>query len=134
MGMCHAAPVAAPKTFLPHKDKPVAEPLANEYKEVAWGVKKIGEKVSPFWINRWNCGELDVKIDVKYCGICHTDVVFAGNDVGGGMYPMVPGHEIVGTVTEIGDKVTKVSVGDSVGVGVMVDSCRECTKCKQGEE
>ncbi|PAW33875.1 hydroxyacid dehydrogenase [Pantoea vagans] len=76
----------------------------------------------------------DVKIEILYCGVCHSDLHMARNEWGVSRYPLVPGHEIVGRVVATGDNVTKFSVGETVGVGVMVDSCRECHFCQQQEE
>ncbi|MGY3111986.1 putative zinc-type alcohol dehydrogenase-like protein [Pantoea eucalypti] len=76
----------------------------------------------------------DVKIEILYCGVCHSDLHMARNEWGVSRYPLVPGHEIVGRVVDKGDNVTRFSVGDTVGVGVMVDSCRECHFCQQQEE
>ncbi|WP_442798068.1 NAD(P)-dependent alcohol dehydrogenase [Pantoea vagans] len=76
----------------------------------------------------------DVKIEILYCGVCHSDLHMARNEWGVSRYPLVPGHEIVGRVVSKGDNVTKFSVGETVGVGVMVDSCRECHFCQQHEE
>lgn len=76
----------------------------------------------------------DVAIDILYCGVCHSDLHTARNEWGGTSYPNVPGHEIVGRVTQVGPGVTKFKVGDLVGVGCMVDSCRECESCKEGVE
>jgi uncharacterized zinc-type alcohol dehydrogenase-like protein len=76
----------------------------------------------------------DVLIDIKFCGICHSDIHNAHNDWGTGIFPMVPGHEITGVVTAVGTEVTKFSVGDRVGVGCFVDSCGECEYCLSGEE
>lgn len=76
----------------------------------------------------------DVVIDILYCGVCHTDIHIAQNDWGGTNYPVVPGHEIIGRVTAVGDEVTKYGEGDLVGVGCMVDSCRHCGPCEQGLE
>ena len=72
----------------------------------------------------------DVKIEILYCGVCHSDLHMARNEWGVSRYPLVPGHEIVGRVVDKGDNVTRFSVGDTVGVGVMVDSCRECHFCQ----
>jgi alcohol dehydrogenase (NADP+) len=94
-------------------------------------------KFEPFDFNRRPVGELDVLIDVLYCGICHSDIHQARNewpDVMPAMYPMVPGHEIVGRVSEVGKEVTKFKVGDTAGIGCFVDSCRECEPCKTGVE
>ena len=76
----------------------------------------------------------DVKIDILYCGVCHSDLHMARNEWAVSRYPLVPGHEIVGRVRETGAAVTNFKVGDVVGVGVMVDSCRECHFCQQQEE
>ncbi|MZQ81187.1 alcohol dehydrogenase catalytic domain-containing protein [Paenibacillus sp. 5J-6] len=76
----------------------------------------------------------DVSIDIKFSGICHSDIHIAHGDWAGGIFPMVPGHEIAGIVTAVGEKVTKFAVGDRVGVGCYVDSCGECEYCLRGEE
>lgn len=85
-------------------------------------------------INRGKCGENDVRFEMLYCGICHSDIHLADNHLGGTMYPIVSGHELIGRVTEIGSKVSKFAVGDNVGVGCMVDSCMDCKYCEEGEE
>ena len=84
----------------------------------------------PFTFERREPGPHDVQIDVLYCGICHSDLHQARNDWRGSIYPMVPGHEIVGRVTRVGAHVTKVKVGDFAGVGCMVDACRTCSSCE----
>src|SRR6185437_9454637 len=76
----------------------------------------------------------DVQIEILYCGVCHSDLHTVRNEWGGTVYPVVPGHEIVGRVTAVGDKVTKFKVGDLAGIGCLVDSCRECDNCKEGLE
>jgi uncharacterized zinc-type alcohol dehydrogenase-like protein len=76
----------------------------------------------------------DVVIDVKFCGVCHSDIHQARDEWGGSEFPMVPGHEIAGVVKQVGSKVTKFKVGDPVGVGCIVDSCRHCSHCEQGLE
>jgi len=76
----------------------------------------------------------DVSIEILYCGVCHTDIHFVENDWGMTVYPVVPGHEIIGRVTAVGAEVTGFKAGDMVGVGCMVDSCRECSSCTQGLE
>ncbi|MFC5799756.1 NAD(P)-dependent alcohol dehydrogenase [Streptomyces formicae] len=83
-------------------------------------------------IQRRAVREHDVLIEIKYAGICHSDIHQARNGWGEGIFPMVPGHEIAGVVTEVGPGVTRFAVGDRVGVGCMVDSCRECDNCKAG--
>ncbi|KAF9601599.1 hypothetical protein IFM89_020515 [Coptis chinensis] len=79
-------------------------------------------------------GEEDVTIKILFCGICHSDLHTIKNEWGNAQYPIVPGHEIAGTVTSVGNGVTKFKVGDNVGVGVQVSSCRNCDNCKQDEE
>ncbi|MFF8317458.1 NAD(P)-dependent alcohol dehydrogenase [Streptomyces bobili] len=85
-------------------------------------------------IERRQVREFDVLIDIKFAGICHSDIHQAREGWGEAIFPMVPGHEIAGVVTEVGPGVTKFAVGDRVGVGCMVDSCRECDNCKAGLE
>ncbi|MGW6687703.1 NAD(P)-dependent alcohol dehydrogenase [Streptomyces sp. NPDC054961] len=79
-------------------------------------------------------GAHDVLIDIKFAGICHSDIHQATDGWGEGIYPMVPGHEIAGVVSEVGADVTRFAVGDRVGVGCFVDSCRECAYCLRGQE
>lgn len=91
----------------------------------------------PFSFERRDLRPNDILIDIQYCGICHSDIHQAKNEWAGmvpAAYPMVPGHEIVGKVTQIGDAVTKFSVGDTAGIGCFVDSCGECPSCKGGIE
>ncbi|MFJ1972226.1 NAD(P)-dependent alcohol dehydrogenase [Streptomyces sp. NPDC087903] len=85
-------------------------------------------------IERRPVGEFDVLIDVKFAGICHSDIHQAREGWGEAIFPMVPGHEIAGIVSEVGSGVTRFRVGDRVGVGCLVDSCRECDNCKAGLE
>jgi uncharacterized zinc-type alcohol dehydrogenase-like protein len=85
-------------------------------------------------IERRAVREFDVLIDIKFAGICHTDIHLVREGWGEAIFPMVPGHEIAGVVSEVGPGVTKYKVGDRVGVGCMVDSCRECDNCKAGQE
>ncbi|TWH08967.1 putative zinc-type alcohol dehydrogenase-like protein [Rhodococcus rhodochrous J45] len=85
-------------------------------------------------IERRDVGPNDVLIDIAYAGICHTDVSRARSEFGKTHYPLVPGHEIAGIVSAVGDKVTKFAEGDRVGIGCFVDSCRECDRCKAGLE
>ncbi len=89
----------------------------------------------PYTFERREPKDFDVVIDIKYCGICHSDIHMVRDEWGfGAPFPMVPGHEIAGVVKAIGPKVKKYKVGDHVGVGCMVDSCRECAHCKQDLE
>ncbi|MDQ0429316.1 putative zinc-type alcohol dehydrogenase-like protein [Planomicrobium stackebrandtii] len=85
-------------------------------------------------IKRRDLDTQDVLIEIKYSGICHSDIHTAHGEWGPVNYPLVPGHEIAGIVTEVGSEVTKYKVGDRVGVGCMVDSCGECENCEKGEE
>jgi alcohol dehydrogenase (NADP+) len=90
--------------------------------------------LKPYSFERREPGNNDVVIDIQYCGICHTDIHQVNDEWGGSTYPMVPGHEIVGIVKEVGPKVTRYSVDDRVGVGCFVDSCRKCSSCVKGLE
>ena len=90
--------------------------------------------LQPFSFERREVGENDVLIAIEYCGICHSDVHQARDEWGGSIFPMVPGHEIVGRIAKFGSKVTKFHQGDAVGVGCMVNSCRTCPSCKDGFE
>lgn len=90
--------------------------------------------LAPFRFERRDARVDDVVINIEYCGVCHSDLHQARNDWGISQYPIVPGHEIVGRVTALGDNVTKFKVGDLVGIGCMVDSCRTCSPCQAGLE
>jgi alcohol dehydrogenase (NADP+) len=90
--------------------------------------------LAPFSFDRRDPLDHDVLIDIKYCGICHSDIHQARDEWGGSLFPMVPGHEIAGVVTAVGRAVTRYKVGDSVGVGCFVDSCRKCAPCRAGLE
>jgi uncharacterized zinc-type alcohol dehydrogenase-like protein len=85
-------------------------------------------------IERRALGRHDVQIDIRFCGICHSDIHQVDQDWGRGLFPMVPGHEIAGVVTAVGPAVTRFAAGDRVGVGCFVDSCGECEQCTAGEE
>nr|WP_064570529.1 NAD(P)-dependent alcohol dehydrogenase [Gordonia sp. LAM0048] len=90
--------------------------------------------LEPTTIERRDLGPNDVSIDIAFAGICHSDIHTARDEWGGTKFPVVPGHEIAGTVAAVGDDVTRYAVGDRVGVGCFVDSCRECEPCRLGEE
>jgi uncharacterized zinc-type alcohol dehydrogenase-like protein len=92
------------------------------------------DELKPFEIVRREPGPYDVLIDIKFCGVCHSDIHQARDEWGGAIFPMVPGHEIAGVVSRVGDKVSKFKVGDHVGVGCIVDSCGKCDSCKEGLE
>jgi uncharacterized zinc-type alcohol dehydrogenase-like protein len=100
----------------------------------AYAVQSATTPLGPHDIERRNPGPHDVQIEILYCGICHSDIHQARNEWGGSIYPMVPGHEIVGRVTAIGAHVSKFKVGELAGVGCFVDSCRTCPNCQAGEE
>ena len=91
-------------------------------------------KLEPFNFSRRDPGPNDVLLQIDYCGICHSDIHQARGEWGNSTYPMVPGHEVTGHVTRVGARVTKFKVGDLVGVGCFVDSCRICSSCKDGLE
>lgn len=90
--------------------------------------------LQPFSFERRDVGAHDVLIRISHCGICHSDIHQARNEWGNSIFPMVPGHEIVGTVMQIGTSVTRFRVGDTAGVGCFVDSCRTCASCREGQE
>ncbi|CAB5066057.1 MAG: alcohol dehydrogenase catalytic domain-containing protein [Actinobacteria bacterium] len=90
--------------------------------------------LQPWQFSRRNLGICDLKIEIHYSGICHSDIHQAREEWGSAIFPMVPGHEIAGIVSEIGNSVSKFKVGDRVGVGVFVDSCRNCANCRSGDE
>lgn len=90
--------------------------------------------LGPYAFERREPREHDVAIDIKFCGICHSDIHQAREEWGEAIFPMVPGHEIAGIVTAVGSQVTKYKVGDKVGVGCFVDSCRTCDQCQHGFE
>ena len=92
------------------------------------------DKLEPFSFTRREPGAHDVLLEIDFCGICHSDIHQARGEWGNSVYPMVPGHEIVGHVTRVGPRVTKFKAGDVVGVGCFVDSCRTCSPCREGEE
>ena len=100
----------------------------------AYGTDAPDANLKQMEIDRREVTTKDVEIDILYCGICHSDLHTARNEWHGTVYPNVPGHEIVGRITKVGDDVTKYKVGDLTAVGCMVDSCRECEQCKQGSE
>ncbi|HEX7341031.1 MAG TPA: NAD(P)-dependent alcohol dehydrogenase [Rhodanobacteraceae bacterium] len=90
--------------------------------------------LGPFVIERRAMGLHDVQIDIDYCGVCHSDIHQVRDEWSKGLFPMVPGHEIVGHVSAIGGEVNRWKVGDVVGVGCFVDSCRHCDACREGDE
>ncbi|XP_002534367.3 probable mannitol dehydrogenase [Ricinus communis] len=111
---------------LPEKEHP--------RKAFGWAARDQSGVLSPFTFSRRETGEKDVSFKVLYCGMCHSDLHMVKNEWGTSTYPLVPGHEIVGVVTEVGSKVEKIKVGDKVGVGCMVGSCRSCNNCNKDLE
>ena len=100
----------------------------------AFAATAADQPLSPYSFERRDPGPDDVAIEIKYCGVCHSDLHVVKNDLGGTRYPIVPGHEIAGVVTAVGANVTRFKEGDRVGVGCMVDSCRTCSACREGLE
>ena len=100
----------------------------------AYAAKNATSQLAPFSLTRREVGAHDVLIEIAYCGVCHSDIHQARDEWGGSIFPMVPGHEIVGKVTKVGASVSKFKVGDLAGVGCFVDSCRVCPSCKEGVE
>ena len=100
----------------------------------AFGATSPTAPLSALTIERRNVGPNDVLIDIAYCGVCHSDIHLSRGEWGEIPYPLVPGHEIAGTVAAVGAEVTAHAVGDRVGVGCMVDSCGDCTHCEAGNE
>ncbi|HEJ9095723.1 NAD(P)-dependent alcohol dehydrogenase [Serratia odorifera] len=103
-------------------------------KVLGYAAKSAQVPLAPFEFTRRDPRPDDVVFEVLYCGVCHSDLHQARNDWGISLYPLVPGHEVIGRVTAVGDQVTGVKLGDIVGVGCMVDSCRQCQPCQQGLE
>lgn len=100
----------------------------------AFAAVSASEKMCTIEVQRRDLREHDVEFDVLYCGICHSDLHCIKNDWGNAMYPVVPGHEIVGRVRAVGAKVEKFAVGDLIGVGCIIGSCGHCEHCHEGEE
>ena len=103
-------------------------------KTPAYAAQSPTRPLAPFPIERREPGPRDVMIDILYCGVCHSDIHQARGEWGSSAFPMVPGHEIVGRVRQVGREVTKFRAGDLAGVGCFVDSCRECEQCRSGLE
>lgn len=101
---------------------------------IGYAAQTAKSPMAPFKFERRALRPNDVAMEILYCGVCHSDLHQARDDWGFSMYPIVPGHEIVGRVTEIGSAVKRYKVGDAVAVGCMVDSCQECDQCRKGEE
>jgi alcohol dehydrogenase (NADP+) len=106
----------------------------STFQTLGYAANSNTSPLAPFRFERRNPGPKDVQIDILYCGVCHSDLHQIRNEWAGTTYPIVPGHEIVGRVARVGDKVTKLKVGDVAAVGCLVDSCRTCQSCKEGLE
>ncbi|WP_026449979.1 NAD(P)-dependent alcohol dehydrogenase [Aequorivita capsosiphonis] len=100
----------------------------------AYGAISEKEPLKPLDIKRREVGENDVKLEISFCGVCHSDIHTVRNEWGGSKYPVVPGHEIIGRISKVGQNVKNFKEGDLVGVGCMVDSCQECEQCKKDLE
>jgi uncharacterized zinc-type alcohol dehydrogenase-like protein len=99
-----------------------------------YAARSADQPLAPFAFERRTPGPHDVRIDILYCGVCHSDLHTARDEWQNTLYPSVPGHEIVGRITAVGNAVDGFKIGDIAGVGCMVDSCRQCASCKEGEE
>jgi uncharacterized zinc-type alcohol dehydrogenase-like protein len=106
----------------------------NMLKSIGYGVTDAKSPLHPLRFERREPGPYDVQIEIMYCGVCHSDLHTVRNEWGNTVYPVVPGHEIVGRVTRVGEHVTRFNEGDIAGVGCMVDSCQHCTSCAEGLE
>lgn len=106
----------------------------STYESKAFAALEPNKDLVPYKYKVKSCGPNDAKVRVLYCGICHSDIHMVKNEWFEGEFPMVPGHEIIGIVDEVGEKVTKVKVGECVGIGCMVDSCMNCGGCKDKYE
>lgn len=100
----------------------------------AYAAQNPTTPLTPFNFERRDVGAHDVQIEILYCGVCHSDIHQVRDEWGGSIFPMVPGHEIVGRISAVGSAVTKFKTGDLAGIGCFVDSCRECENCKSGLE
>lgn len=103
-------------------------------KAKSYAAPAAGERLINWDFERREVGPHDVQIDIKFCGVCHSDIHQVRDEWGAGIFPMVPGHEIVGVVSKVGGHVKKYKAGDLVGVGCLVDSCRTCRNCNDGLE
>jgi uncharacterized zinc-type alcohol dehydrogenase-like protein len=114
--------------------RPRSQAITEKRATPAYAAQAPDTPLAPFQIERREVRPHDVQLEILYCGVCHSDLHMARNEWKQTIYPVVPGHEIVGRVTAVGNKVTKFRSRDLAGVGVMVDSCRECINCRKGLE
>lgn len=103
-------------------------------KSLGYAGKNTTDDLEKWEFERKELGEFDILVDIRYCGVCHSDIHFIRGDYGEPKFPLVPGHEITGIVTQIGSGVSKFKVGDRVGIGCIYSSCGKCTNCDNGEE
>jgi len=106
----------------------------NMIETYGYALHEAKGRLSPFRFQRRSPGEHDILLEIMYCGICHSDILAAHDTTGRSLFPMVPGHEIVGRVVGTGDKVTRFKEGDVAGIGCIADSCRCCAPCRDGDE
>lgn len=99
-----------------------------------YAANAASKPLEPFSFDRQEVGPNDIQIEIQYCGVCHSDIHQVRDEWGGSIFPMVPGHEVVGKIVKVGDAVTKFKVGETAGIGCFVDSCRTCPSCQAGEE
>ncbi|RYY33035.1 MAG: NAD(P)-dependent alcohol dehydrogenase [Sphingobacteriaceae bacterium] len=99
-----------------------------------YAANAASKPLEPFSFDRQEIGPNDIQIEIQYCGVCHSDIHQVRDEWGGSIFPMVPGHEVVGKIVKVGDAVTKFKVGETAGIGCFVDSCRTCPSCQAGEE
>jgi uncharacterized zinc-type alcohol dehydrogenase-like protein len=105
-----------------------------QYKTSGYAAPTAGARLEPFSFERRALRPNDVAMEILYCGVCHSDLHMSRNDWNWSFFPLVPGHEIIGRVVEVGPEVTRFKAGDAVAVGCMVDSCQHCDQCRKGEE
>ncbi|GAA0167606.1 oxidoreductase [Lithospermum erythrorhizon] len=108
--------------------------MSSDENCIGWAARDPSGVLSPYNFSRRAVRSNDVSLNIAYCGVCYADVKWTRNEMGHSKYPLVPGHEIVGIVTEVGSNVKRFKVGDNVGVGTYVNSCRECGFCNDGLE
>ncbi|GAB4858583.1 cinnamoyl-Coa reductase [Ancistrocladus abbreviatus] len=110
------------------------EAQSEEGNCLGWAARDATTPLSPYKFNRRAVGRDDVSLKITHCGVCHGDILWSRNEFNDSIYPVVPGHEIAGIVQEVGANVKCLKVGDPVGVGFFVNSCRDCEMCKAGLE
>jgi uncharacterized zinc-type alcohol dehydrogenase-like protein len=121
-------------THIHDSPAPGAATLSPGLPTKGYAALHAGARLGPFDFERRAVGPRDVRIEIMFCGVCHSDLHQARDEWGGSLFPMVPGHEIVGRVVEVGSEVTRFKTGELAGVGCMVDSCGHCAECREGLE